>query len=416
MDSWKGVKLSEEEEIGVTAEDLEPEEEDQFQRSLAGKLWTSSAYNIRAFKQSIVEFWKLKNPVEIQDLGKNLYLFRFAAKRDLEYVLKNGPWSFDRNILVLKRTTGIEQPSEMKMSTMTFWARIYDLPLKLRTESMAKKIGDVIGKFEETDPKDHHRLGRFLRIKVEIDLTKPMKRGTVVRFQGKDLRVFFKFERLPIFCFVCGRIGHQIRECEETDAQDGEGFEEIEEKELPFGPWLRASPLPRNTYTPKHDSGSSSCSKNLFACSSTSKVESVGDKTEEVEVEQTKLPNIEKHGEKILAIPSTAETTVQEIDVVAKTLGSVDLSTKSPKSKKMGKEKSDGKGKWSRLKGRSGSGKQKQPMKKIESGKRQLVDVIIADGTPEELRVREQKKLKDSMEVDTTLPEGVLDVQHLLPQ
>jgi hypothetical protein len=214
MARWKDIEISADEIVGVTAEDEEDVEEEYYGRSLAGKLWTVNAYNVRAFKQTIVDFWRLKNPVETQELGKNLYLFRFSTKRDLENVLKNGPWSFDRNILVLRRITGSEQPSEMEMNSISFWARIYDLPLKLRSESMAKKLGDVIGKFEEADAKESHRMGRFLRTKIQIDLTKPLKRGTIVRYNGKDLKVYFKYERLPTFCFVCGRIGHQLRDCE----------------------------------------------------------------------------------------------------------------------------------------------------------------------------------------------------------
>lgn len=277
MARWKDVEMPTDDIVGVIEEDEEPIEEEVYGRSLLGKLWTDNAYNVRAFKQTIVEFWRLKNPVETQELGKNLYLFRFCNKRDLENVIKNGPWSFDRNIMVLKRVTGTEQPSEIEMNSMSFWARIYDLPLKLRFESMAKKLGNVMGQFVEADAKESHRLGRFLRTKVTINLTKPLKRGTIIRYNGKDLMVFFKYERLPTFCFMCGRIGHQLSGCDDTEGHDGEDFEEIEKKDLLFGPWLRASPLLRNSFEPKRESGSSSCSKSQFTGTSSNKVESVGE-------------------------------------------------------------------------------------------------------------------------------------------
>jgi hypothetical protein len=164
--------------------------------------------------------------------------------------------------------------------------------------NFALKLGNVMGKFEEADSKESHRLGRFLRTKVTIDLTKPLKKGTIVRYNGKDLKVFFKYERLPTFCFVCGRIGHQIRDWDEAEGNEGEGYEEIEEKELSFGPWLRASPLPRNTFEQRRDSGSSSCSKSLFTGASTSKAESIGDHVEGVEVDK---PNEATEPEAIIA-------------------------------------------------------------------------------------------------------------------
>lgn len=59
--------------------------------------------------------WKLKNPVEIQELSKNLFLFRFATKRDLKNVMLNKPWSFDRNLLVLAHVSWEEQSSTLNM-------------------------------------------------------------------------------------------------------------------------------------------------------------------------------------------------------------------------------------------------------------------------------------------------------------
>ncbi|KAK2353708.1 hypothetical protein QL285_091304 [Trifolium repens] len=141
-----------------------------FKRSLVGKIWTENPYNVRAFKQTITQAWGLKNSIEVQDLEKNLFLFRFTTKKDADNVLRNGPWSFDRNLLILHRVTGEEQPSDLDMHKVSFWVRVYDLPFKLRTEPMARKLGNIMGSFEEVDPKDSNRTGRFLRLKTSLDL------------------------------------------------------------------------------------------------------------------------------------------------------------------------------------------------------------------------------------------------------
>lgn len=234
MEGWRNVDLTKDEEEGFALEETEVSADEVFKNSLVGKLWTTNSFNVRVFKQVIVQAWRLKNPVEVQDLNKNLFLFRFSSKRDVENVVKNGPWSFDRNLLVLKRTSGEEQPSEMAMNTAEFWTRVYDLPLKLRTDATAKKLGDTIGKFVEVDTKDGNRMGKFLRVKAEIDLMKPLKRGTVIKFQGKSLRVFFKYERLPNFCYTCGRIGHQIKDCEEVDGQEEVTMTRLKQKISPL--------------------------------------------------------------------------------------------------------------------------------------------------------------------------------------
>lgn len=58
----------------------------------------------------------------------------------------------------------------MDMHYGVFWVRTYDLLFMLRSETMAGKIGGIFEKFEEMDQKEAHRNGRFLCIKVTIDL------------------------------------------------------------------------------------------------------------------------------------------------------------------------------------------------------------------------------------------------------
>lgn len=265
MDKWRNIPLSKEEEESVVVAEEEVCEEETFQRIVVGRLWTDNSFNARAFKSTMISVWKLKNQVETQDLGKNLFLFKFATKRDLEFVLKNGPWSFDRSLLVLNCISGEEQPSELNMHHTPFWVRIYDLPLNLRLEQMAKKIGSILGTFEEMDTRDICKNGRFLHIKVTLDLKGLLKRGAIVKVKDLNLKVHFKYEKLLTFCFVCGRLGHQMKDCEALEDLPEEGFEEIEEQDLSYGQRLRASPLPKiSEDQKKRDSNSCTCSKSLF--------------------------------------------------------------------------------------------------------------------------------------------------------
>lgn len=154
----------------------------------------------------------------------------------MESVLCNGPWTFDHNLLILDRVFGGKQPSGLDMHFGSFWVRVYDLPLILMSETMAKKLGDILGAFIEMDSKDAHRHGKFLRINVKLDLRNPLKRGTVVRFKEKAYKVFFKFERLPTFYFICGRLGHQIKDCEALEDMGKKVMKNLMSKICPLGP------------------------------------------------------------------------------------------------------------------------------------------------------------------------------------
>ncbi|KAL2932148.1 Branchpoint-bridging protein [Bienertia sinuspersici] len=75
-----------------------------------------------------------------------------------------------------------------------------------------------------------------MRVRVLFKVDKPLPRGTVMKIGGERIWVDIKIERLPGFCYAIGCLGHVLRECSAYD-------EEVPESELPYGTWLRASPM-----------------------------------------------------------------------------------------------------------------------------------------------------------------------------
>jgi hypothetical protein len=69
-----------------------------------------------------------------------------------------------------------------------------------------------IGSNAEVD-KVPHGLGDFVRVKVKLDLRKPLARFVTISRAGQ--REFFKiqFEKVPKFCGACGMVGHSHLEC-----------------------------------------------------------------------------------------------------------------------------------------------------------------------------------------------------------
>ena len=72
-----------------------------------------------------------------------------------------------------------------------------------------------------------------------MDITQPLCRGRMVRIGGTPPRwVDFKYERLPIFCYWCGKVDHDERDC----IQWIQSKETLRSEDKQFGAWLRASP------------------------------------------------------------------------------------------------------------------------------------------------------------------------------
>ncbi|MCI57990.1 hypothetical protein A2U01_0079243, partial [Trifolium medium] len=54
-----------------------------------------------------------------------------------------------------------------------------------------------------------------MRLRVRIDVRVPLKKDTKVQDRhGEWCTVRFKYERLGLFCFVCGIMGHAESRCE----------------------------------------------------------------------------------------------------------------------------------------------------------------------------------------------------------
>lgn len=63
-------------------------------------------------------------------------------------------------------------------------------------------------------PESGGKEGRLLKLLVELDLDKPLLRGTKLKLDNEVILVDFGYEQLPWFCFYCERIGHREKHCE----------------------------------------------------------------------------------------------------------------------------------------------------------------------------------------------------------
>jgi hypothetical protein len=209
------ISLSEGERTGITITEGEIQEARvQGGRCLVGRLWMSRRVNKEAFKEVLTRAWRITRGVIFKELNDNIWLFEFEEVDDLRRVLEGRPWSFDRQMLVINEFDGKTPPAQMAFKHSLFWVQVHDMPLLCMTKGIAVKIGESLGRLEDVDfAGDGPGWGRCVRIRVELELAKPLERGRALRLDGKSYWVSFKYEKLPMFCFECGRIVHGEKGC-----------------------------------------------------------------------------------------------------------------------------------------------------------------------------------------------------------
>ena len=146
-------------------------------------------------------------------------------------------------MVLLQEFEGEKDPKDMVLKWSPLWVQIYNLPLKSRTRETGKAIGASLGQVMDVDVADTGvQWGRCLRVRVEIDVTRKLIRGRKINIEKEEARwVHFKYERLPNFCYRCGLLEHDQRECSESM-----GFDKGDEKgDLQYGAWMRGDPVKR---------------------------------------------------------------------------------------------------------------------------------------------------------------------------
>ena len=76
-----------------------------------------------------------------------------------------------------------------------------------------------------------------MRVQVALPISKPLRHGSYIAdSSGERTWVNFKYERLPIFYFLCGLLKHDVRHCaNHFDVEKNGG-----EVDYQYGDWLKA--------------------------------------------------------------------------------------------------------------------------------------------------------------------------------
>ncbi|MCH89220.1 hypothetical protein A2U01_0010114, partial [Trifolium medium] len=191
---------------------------------LIGRVLIDKQIRFQALQDLLAYLWQPVKEVAIKPLDQGKYLFQFHHKLDVENVLDKGSWSYDNGMIILQRIAPGMVPKDVALDKMEIWIQVHNLPFGFMQEKVGKTIGGYLGDLIEYDAKnDLH--SKFMRLRVRIDVNLPLKKEWQVRTMGGGwVTINFKYERLGIFCFMCGVVGHTDKKCSklfELEADDG---------------------------------------------------------------------------------------------------------------------------------------------------------------------------------------------------
>ncbi|XP_075633470.1 uncharacterized protein LOC142605931 [Castanea sativa] len=146
------MKLTfEEEEIIVISDEGRLAEIGSCNLSLIGKFFTYMAFNKMAAMSTIPKAWGMNIALKIVEVGSNLFQFKFQTDFDLNRVLKEGPWSFDNQLLLLKRWQKGMTMSNVKLDHASLWIQVWGAPFDMVSPQVTIAISSTLGMVEDVE-------------------------------------------------------------------------------------------------------------------------------------------------------------------------------------------------------------------------------------------------------------------------
>ncbi|KAH7862251.1 hypothetical protein Vadar_002053 [Vaccinium darrowii] len=164
----------------------------------------------KALCTKVRSIWDIQGDFSALEIGMGFVVFKFDMASDRAHVLTAGPWIINDQYITVREWEPRFKPDEAEEIKTAVWVRFPNFPLEYYYEKnmfrIARRIGRPIRADSTTVETDR---GRYARVCVEIDLSKPVKSKIII--EGKVYCV--EYEHIPLMCFGCGRIGHRRDQC-----------------------------------------------------------------------------------------------------------------------------------------------------------------------------------------------------------
>ena len=134
--SWTKFSLSEKEELGFVLPKLQRKNEFM----IVAKFLTPRVLNMDAVGRTFKRVWRCSDGFMIRNMNEHQMLFGFDDERDVNQILMNQPWSFDKHLVVVMRFEKDIPLKSLSFNIAMFWVQFHDIPIRYMTTEVAKQL------------------------------------------------------------------------------------------------------------------------------------------------------------------------------------------------------------------------------------------------------------------------------------
>ncbi|KAJ4831536.1 hypothetical protein Tsubulata_032217 [Turnera subulata] len=161
-------------------------------------------FSYRVLCSKIAYLWKPHGGFQVIDLDNDYSLVRFEKREDYVKALSEGPWVIQGFYLTVQTwVAGFDVRQAPTKATV--WVQIPGMPVEWYRQDILNEISAQIGKPIRICVNTlEAEIGKFARLAIEVEFSKPLVGW--VEIEDRWFKV--KYEDIPDFCFVCGKVGY----------------------------------------------------------------------------------------------------------------------------------------------------------------------------------------------------------------
>ncbi|XP_026399242.1 uncharacterized protein LOC113295103 [Papaver somniferum] len=207
--------------------------------SLIAKKFCEHPMSPDTVEQEVVMAWG-HNHFQLRRHAKNMFIYRFFDWDSYNYVMEEGPWSFDGYLVVFREWSTSVILKKLDFHLQQFWIDIKKLLPEFLNVEVGNQIASILGNPLKLVPEDGNPTNtNAVSVLIEFSISNPILRGLLTENTVKITQwVPIYFQRQPRkLCPACLILDHNELECanKAKDVQDfgnyifkfGEDFGEV---------------------------------------------------------------------------------------------------------------------------------------------------------------------------------------------
>ncbi|KAK1662775.1 hypothetical protein QYE76_050934 [Lolium multiflorum] len=179
------------------------------------RLLTPRPYSTTSLKKTMLFAWAPAQDVVFRDMEENRFLVQANCLGDWKKITEQGPWLFRDHGLRIEKYDGSCRASTVELNRIHAWVRILEVPELYRKKNLISELAKTIGEVIQIDMNNTgSEGGDYVRARIWLDVRRSLTRFVSFKPEGGEQVIMkVKYEKIPLFCAVCGLLGHEKEEC-----------------------------------------------------------------------------------------------------------------------------------------------------------------------------------------------------------